>query len=306
MITRRKSGQVGGEPPAACWAIPGFQAEHDALFGESRQLADDLWGTPDAAAYGCTDDMTKKECTDIIFDTLRTNLMGKYGCENIGPGTPVAGAPCDSFENKYAVQVALRGMGLYADTIDGKWGKNSQAALDQSGMTFEQLAPGCTPPAPKYTGTSGGGSGTTPGGGGGGTTTPGGGEGTNVGAGEGSKSSNAWMWGVGAAVILGLGAAVVLTKKKQPYASNPVNYPYDQRIVEKVFGKYSGDTKQVRIRLSADTRLEWSTLVDVPANATKAQLKRLGELYDQEIEGGDYEENVDFFERRQPQVEVLG
>lgn len=220
MITRRKSGQVGGTPPAACWAIPGFQAEHDALFGESRQLADDLWGTADASTFGCTDDMTKQECTDQIFDVLRTNLMAKYGCENIGPGTPVAGAPCDSFENKYAVQVALRGMGLYADTLDGKWGKNSQAALDQSGMTFEQLAPGCTPPAPKYTGssTSGGGSTTT---GGGGSTTTGGG-GTNVGAGEGSESSNMWMWGVGAAVILGLGAAVVLTKKKQPYATNPV------------------------------------------------------------------------------------
>jgi hypothetical protein len=89
------------------------------------------------------------------------------------------------------------------------------------------------------------------------------------------------------------------------YSDNPVD-PDDEDPVRRVFGEFSGKTKTVRVLLTADTLLEWSTSVDVPANATKEQLKRLGALYDEQVEGGEYEENVDFFERRAPSVEVIG
>ena len=89
------------------------------------------------------------------LDKMTKNLMDKYDC---GYGTRTDGTnsgACTSNENKRKAQAAL------GVNVDGDWGKNSQAALDASGKTFQQLVPGCASPVPHWT--ASGGSGVAPG-----------------------------------------------------------------------------------------------------------------------------------------------
>jgi len=62
-------------------------------------------------------------------------------------------------------------------------------------------------------------------------------------------------------------------------------------------------SKIVRVTVSAMTRLEYSVLVRVPANATDEQLEGLvGKVYD-DTDGSEYWADPDYFERGSQTVE---
>ena len=78
----------------------------------------------------------------------------------------------------------------------------------------------------------------------------------------------------------------------------------DLEIVEKVFGDVKGPTKKVRVKLAAFTRVEWSSLpIDVPENATEAQLNELANRFYDGIDGGEYVDDPDYWERASCRVE---
>lgn len=217
-----------GEPavPDACWQMPGFEAAHAALWPQAREIAaqyaNDQLGPQAVAQIGCAG-MTESECEAQVIDLLRRELIDSYGCGGTGTKLePIPNTPCASEHNKMAVQAKLWAMGLYNDTIDGNWGPNSQKALDASGQTYQQLAPGCTGPAPHYTAGTGGTTTT----GGGGTDT---GNGTDTGTGTSTvgygkkkdEGTSPWLWaGLAALGVVGVGV-LVMSGDDQP-KPNPV------------------------------------------------------------------------------------
>lgn len=72
---------------------------------------------------------------------------------------------------------------------------------------------------------------------------------------------------------------------------------YDEEIVKKVFDKLEGPTKRVRVRVSAFTRVEWGTEVDVPESATDDQLDDLARAFYDNVDGGEYADDPDYWER---------
>lgn len=63
------------------------------------------------------------------------------------------------------------------------------------------------------------------------------------------------------------------------------------------------DTKIVRITVSALTRVEYSTTVEVPADAPTDELEDLAEKIYQETDGGEFQEDPDYWERGSRQIE---
>lgn len=83
--------------------------------------------------------------------------------------------------------------------------------------------------------------------------------------------------------------------------------PSDDKLVESVFGKeaFVSNTKTVRINLAALTRMEWSREIEVPANATQAQLDNLVDKYYNNIDGGEFWEDPDYWEKSLATAEEL-
>jgi len=75
--------------------------------------------------------------------------------------------------------------------------------------------------------------------------------------------------------------------------------PSDDKLVESVFGKeaFASNTKTVRINLAALTQMEWSREIEVPANATQAQLDELAQEYYTYIAGDEFWEDPDYWEK---------
>lgn len=72
----------------------------------------------------------------------------------------------------------------------------------------------------------------------------------------------------------------------------------DLEVVKKVFGDVKGPTKKIRVKLAAFTRVEWCSLpIDVPADATDAQINELVNRFYDDIEGSEYEDDPDYWER---------
>ena len=217
-----------GEPavPDACWQIPGFTEAHDALFDRARDIAenyaDGLLGPQAVEQIGCAG-MSQSDCEKQVFSLLRSQLIETYGCGGTGTKLePIPNTPCASEHNKMAVQAKLWSMGHYNDKIDGNWGPNSQKALDASGQTYQQLAPGCTGPVPHYTAGTGGGTTTT---GGGGTDTGDGTGGglTTVGYGKKDEGTSPWLWaGLAALGVVGVGVLVMSQDENPKPKPNPV------------------------------------------------------------------------------------
>lgn len=135
-LFHRKQGVFGFGAftvPAGCWDKGGFKQAHDMCLVEAQ--------------LNCN---YEEPCTQSQFNGCAESLPGKYACAEAVPATPtsVSGA-CNSGPVIQSVQSKI------GTSVDGQWGPNSQAALTKSGYTFQQLAPGCTPPVPS----SGGGGG---------------------------------------------------------------------------------------------------------------------------------------------------
>lgn len=56
-------------------------------------------------------------------------------------------------------------------------------------------------------------------------------------------------------------------------------------------------TKLIRINLGALTRVEWSAVVQVPADATNDELDQLVERFYEDIDGGDFTDDTDFWDK---------
>lgn len=56
-------------------------------------------------------------------------------------------------------------------------------------------------------------------------------------------------------------------------------------------------TKIVRVNLSALTRVEWSALVRVPADMPRLKIDELHERFYEEIDGGEFEPDPEFWEK---------
>ena len=73
-----------------------------------------------------------------------------------------------------------------------------------------------------------------------------------------------------------------------------------QEILEQKFATedlLKGPTKLVRINLSALTRKEWSAEVRVPVFATDDDLHEVCELFYDALDGSEFYEDVDFWEK---------
>lgn len=234
--------------------IPQFKTESQNCFDWAAKMRDWFLEEPQTeqheaawAQFGCNEADTFATCEAKMYRDCVEPLMEKYGCYGTGTGEriddPWAGMPaCASYESKYAAQAALKQMGLYKDTLDGKWGKNSQAALEASGKKFQDLVPGCTGPAPSYGGTGGG---TTPGTGGGGTTpgTGGGGQPVVYGDKKDDEGTSPWLWvGLGALAVVGVGIWATSKGAKE----NPVGIRIPKKSGEEVQYTAHGKTLVVR------------------------------------------------------------
>jgi hypothetical protein len=57
------------------------------------------------------------------------------------------------------------------------------------------------------------------------------------------------------------------------------------------------ETKKVRITLAALTRVEYTEVLEVPADMTDAELDALVDKRYDNVDGGDYEDDPEFWER---------
>lgn len=114
--------------PWYCWDQPNFKANSDACFAAAQQ--------------GCDGNQS---CINELVDKCMTQFVAV--CEKNKGTTGTAGKPsCASKVS--AVQSALKVSVNSNLVVDGKWGPKSQQALEESGLSFETVAGGCTPPVP--------------------------------------------------------------------------------------------------------------------------------------------------------------
>jgi hypothetical protein len=62
------------------------------------------------------------------------------------------------------------------------------------------------------------------------------------------------------------------------------------------------DTKRVRVTVSAMTRMEYSTVVEVPADTSHQALEDLAEQIYQDTDGSEYADDPEYWERGSQQV----
>jgi hypothetical protein len=87
--------------------------------------------------------------TKSWLDDIASVIVGDSGGGGGGTSVTASGACC----SKEVIQAVQRAIGT---DDDGKWGPQSQAALQRSGKSFKAFAPDCTGPVPPCGGTSGG------------------------------------------------------------------------------------------------------------------------------------------------------
>lgn len=204
---------AGAEVPADCINDPEFQTTAQAAIEQASQLSGQwdqgIIGDSDPRLLGaCTPGMSRQECQKALTKAMIEQAVEdlcNYGIRS-----------CDSASIVMEVQTALNALGANI-AVDGAWGKQSQAALDKSGKTFQQLATSqCEPPVPQYVAGGGGGGGTTPGG-----TTPGGLTNVDYGKKTEDKGTSPWLWlGLGAVAAVGVGIVVAASANKTK--DNPV------------------------------------------------------------------------------------
>lgn len=76
--------------------------------------------------------------------------------------------------------------------------------------------------------------------------------------------------------------------------------PYDAEILHEFLRakgiKTGGPTKKVRVKLAAITRVEYSCVLEVPENYPEFAGDLVNHFYG-EVEGGEYDEDPDYWER---------
>lgn len=63
-------------------------------------------------------------------------------------------------------------------------------------------------------------------------------------------------------------------------------------------------TKLIRINLGALTRVEWSAVVQVPADATPTELDQLVEKFYEDVDGSDYADDSEFWDKGECRYDV--
>lgn len=67
----------------------------------------------------------------------------------------------------------------------------------------------------------------------------------------------------------------------------------------------NSDTRDVRIILGALTRVEYTTVVRVPKNATQSQLDALVEQFYQDTDGTEFQDDAEFWDKGECRYELL-